>query len=150
MDQNSGKCNRQRLFRTCLLVILTEHKRTHEWALEEAGGGGHLERPASLVGAWKHVQGPLRDLSCGVKETMAEEAPVLFQCPFPCRPKEIAWRWCMNASLHQHITNNNTAIHCEGKRTFRLLFVFNNKMMHFSIESCHLGQLVFSVLCLGR
>lgn len=74
----------------------------------------------------------------------------LFQCPLPCQPKEIAWRWCMNASLHQHITTNTTAIYCEGKRTFRLLFVFNNKMMHFNIESCHLGQLFFSVLCLGR
>lgn len=36
-----------------------------------------------LVGAGKPVRGWLRYLNCGIKETRADEAPVLFQCPLP-------------------------------------------------------------------
>lgn len=77
-----GNATRRDLCRTwCLLGNLIEDKRTHEWGLEEAGGGGHLGRPDLLVGAGKPVRGRLRGLSCEVKETRTHEAPVLFQCP---------------------------------------------------------------------
>lgn len=131
-----------------LLVSLIEDKKTHKRALEEAGGGGQVGKSCLAGGCWE-----LCEVHWGTSVVGSRK-------PWQMRPLSCFsvhshisanWncRWCLNASLHQHIITISTAIQWEGKRILRLFFVDNNKTMCFNIESCHLGQL-FSVLCLGH